>query len=88
MNIRRTAAALSIGALTFVGGFAATPEEAENGCQGIQEAEGEGNGNGNAGDTPAAEALDQVEQILTGEEDGCDDHDNASGNNGRPGDEG
>lgn len=90
MNIRRTAAALSIGALTFVGGFAAGPpddSEAQNGCQGTNEAQGEQGGNGNTGGTPAEDVLHDVEDLLTGEDEDCDDHENASGDNGRPGDD-
>jgi hypothetical protein len=93
MRHRKLLAALSVGALTVVGGFAATgpdnagppedrdtPEQAENGCQGINEARerlGE--------DNPAADVLDAVADLLS--DDDCEGHDRAS-DRGENGDEG
>jgi hypothetical protein len=83
MRHRKLLAALSVGALTVVGGMAADPgngnggppedagpphgmpEEAENGCNGIERAQEETEG------TPAEDVLEAVEDLLTNG-DGCD----------------
>jgi hypothetical protein len=87
MRHRKLLAALSVGALTVVGGFAAapenagppedkdTPEQAENGCQGINEAR-ERIGD----DNPASDVLDAVADLLS--DDDCEGHDRASDRGG------
>lgn len=71
---RYTIAALSL--VLFVAPAAAlangdTPEEAEAGCQGIAPAEDAVEGNDTADDA-AGPVLDDVEVLLTGDEDGCE----------------
>lgn len=76
MRHRKLLAGIAVGSLAVLGGFGAgpgesdadTPEEAENGCSGIEEAQER-----LEEDNPAAETLDEVEDLLTGEEDECDD---------------
>lgn len=87
---KRIAAIVFAGALSFAGiaagpgdSDADTPEEAENGCPGVNEAQGDDGGNGQTGDTPAEGILEEVEDLLSDDDD-CDDHGNASGDNGRP----
>lgn len=83
MKIRKMTTAFAIGALTVVGGVAADgpPEgsEAQNGCQGTNEAQGEEGGNGNSD----ADALEMVEELITDDDEDCDDEGSASGDNGR-----
>jgi hypothetical protein len=75
MRHRKLLAGIAVGSLAALGGFgfgpgnsnADTPEEAENGCSGIEEAQDRLDE-----DNPAADILDQVEELLAGEE-GCDD---------------
>ena len=77
MRHRKLLAGIAVGSLAALGGFgfahgpgnsnADTPDEAENGCSGIEEAQervGE--------DSPAGDILEEVEELLAGE-DGCDD---------------
>jgi hypothetical protein len=86
MQMRKLMSAVAIGALAMGGGLAAapadTPEEASNGCRGINEARGEDGGEGQAGETEAAEILDWVASLL--DDDGCEDDGSASGDHGRP----
>lgn len=87
MAHRRLIAALGVGALTVVGGLAATgPDDAggppdhaesEQGCQGINEARDRV-----GDDSPASDVLDQVAELIG---DGCEDEDPASDRTpGRP----
>jgi hypothetical protein len=79
------AGALALGGLAAGPGDseADPPPQAENGCPGIQEAQGEGGGDGEADDTPAADVLQQVEALLDDDNNECEE-DAASGENGRP----
>jgi hypothetical protein len=88
MRHRKLLAALSVGALTVVGGMAAgpgngqgegPPDEAENACPGIEEAQDRV-----PEDSHAAEVLEEVEAMLAGE---CDEG-KASDQKGDNGDRG
>lgn len=84
MRIRTYASALLVGGLALTGGLAAGPEESENGCRGVQEADD------HAADQ-AQDALQSVKEIIDPDEH-CENVPPASeqqGENGnRPSDEG
>jgi len=84
MQMRKLMSALAVGTLAMAGGLAfgpaEMPEQAENGCRGINEARGQDGGNGQAGDV-AGEVLNEVADLLSGND--CEDHENASGTRGR-----
>jgi hypothetical protein len=82
MRHRKLLSTLAVGALAFgTFGFgpgnseADTPEEAENGCPGINEARDHV-----GDDNPASDVLDEVARLLSDDE--CEEHGSASGEGG------
>jgi hypothetical protein len=91
MKIRNLVSALAIGSLAFFGIAAGPgnapgdlPEQAEEGCKGLNEATGRDGGNGQAGESEAKEILEEVKDLLADDKCEGDNRGSASGDNGRP----